>query len=128
MDRPVLLFDGECGFCTRSLGWLRWLDRHGRIETLPYQQPGAPESIGASFDECSGSVQWRGPDGTRLAGAAAVNAALGSALGTTLPRRLYRLSSGPQERLYDLVARNRRRLPGMQPWCSSHPGRCGSSV
>jgi len=124
MDRPVLLFDGECGFCTRSLGWLRRLDRHGRIETLPYQLPGAPESIGAGFDECSRSVQWRGPDGTRLAGAAAVNAALGSALGTALPLRLYRLCSGPQERLYDVVASNRRRLPGMRPWCSSHPGQC----
>ncbi len=124
----MLLFDGECGFCTRSRGWLESLDRHGRIETLPYQQPGAPESIGASLDECSHSVQWRGPDGVRLAGAAAVNAALGSALGTTLPSRLYRISSRPQERLYDLVARHRRRLPGMAPWCSTHPGRCGSSV
>jgi len=23
MDRPILLFDGDCGFCTRTLGWLR---------------------------------------------------------------------------------------------------------
>lgn len=125
MERPVLLFDGECGFCTRMLGWLRLLDGKSRIDTLPYQRPGAAESIGASGSECSESVQWRGPDGTRLEGAAAVNAALGVALGTGWPLRLYRYSAGPQERLYGWVAGNRRRLPGVTPWCSRYPDQCG---
>jgi predicted DCC family thiol-disulfide oxidoreductase YuxK len=125
MDRPVLLFDGECGFCTRSLGWLRMLDGKHRIESLPYQQPGAPESVGAGFDECSESLQWLGTDGIRLQGAAAANAALGVAVDSSWPSRLYARSSGVQERLYGLVARNRRRLPGMTPWCSRYPEQCG---
>ncbi|MGQ0483016.1 MAG: thiol-disulfide oxidoreductase DCC family protein [Pseudonocardia sp.] len=122
--RPVLLFDGDCGFCMRTLGWLRLLDRGSRIDTLPYQRPGAPESIGASFDECAGALQWRGADGTRLAGAAAINAALGVALGARWPETLYRRSATVQNRGYGWVVRNRYRLPGVQPWCARYPDDC----
>jgi predicted DCC family thiol-disulfide oxidoreductase YuxK len=124
MDRPVLLFDGDCGFCTRTLGWLRVLDGKHRIDTLPYQRPGAPESIGATRAECSESVQWLGADGARLHGAAAINAALETALDTSWPVRIYRRSTGVQERLYGLVARNRYRLPGVTPWCTRYPDQC----
>jgi|SRR5581483_8467248 predicted DCC family thiol-disulfide oxidoreductase YuxK len=124
MEQPVLVFDGQCGFCMRALGWLHRLDRKHRIETVPYQRPGVPESIGATPSECEQSLQWRGPDSARLEGAAAVNAAFGTAVGTSLPLALYRRSAGLQERLYRLVADNRRRLPGVSPWCARHPEDC----
>ena len=72
----MLVFDGNCGFCTRSVGWVRAMDRRGRIQVRPYQEPGAPESIGTDAATCADAVQWRGPDGHRLGGAAAVNAVL----------------------------------------------------
>lgn len=122
---PTLVFDGECGFCMRALGWLRLLDGKRRIDTLPFQRPGVPESIGATPEECAGSVQWRGADGTRLEGAAAVNAALAEALGSSLPVTAYRRSSGGQERLYHWVAERRGRLPGVRPWCARYPDDCG---
>lgn len=120
-----LVFDGECGFCTRCVSWLDRLDRHGRVETVPYQAAGVPESVGATAQACAEAVQWVGPDGRRRSGAAAVNGVLDVLTRTPLPTGLYRLTSGVQERLYRWVADHRSRFPGMTPHCSAHPGACG---
>jgi predicted DCC family thiol-disulfide oxidoreductase YuxK len=121
---PILVFDGECGFCTRTIGWLRLLDRRRMIETVPYQRPGVPERIGASPAECAASVQWRGDDGSRASGAEAVNAALAVALGTDWPRRIYRRTAALQQRAYQWVTDHRYRLPGITPWCTRYPHDC----
>ncbi|NMI01280.1 DCC1-like thiol-disulfide oxidoreductase family protein [Pseudonocardia acidicola] len=121
----TLVFDGDCGFCTRSLGWLRLLDTRRRIATVPYQRPDAPAAVGASPEDCAAAVRWKGADGTAAAGAAAVNAALSAALDTDLPLRVYRRTQAVQDRLYDWVARNRGRLPGITPWCARYPADCG---
>lgn len=123
---PLLVFDGECGFCTRAVGWLRLVDRYRLIETAPYQRPGVPESVGASREQCAASVQWRGADGTRAEGAAAISAALAVALDATWPPWLYRRTSRVQTWLYKWVSENRYRLPGVTPWCSRYPHDCGS--
>jgi predicted DCC family thiol-disulfide oxidoreductase YuxK len=43
-----------------------------------------------------------------------------------LPLSLYGLAGvrWAQERAYDLVAANRRRLPGDEPYCEQHPDEC----
>jgi len=123
--RGRLVFDGQCGFCTRTAGWLRRLDRRQRVEIVPLQAPGAPESVGVTEAECLVSLRWQGKDGVRLSGAAAANAALACALGSPVPVLLYRLTSRAQERGYDWVAANRYRLPGMRPFCESAPAECG---
>jgi predicted DCC family thiol-disulfide oxidoreductase YuxK len=120
----VLVFDGDCGFCTRSVGWVRAMDRRGEIDIRPYQEPGAPEAVGTDAATCAEAVQWRGPDGRRLAGAAAVNAVLDTVTGTPIPSTIYRATSGLQERVYRWVADHRSRFPGMTPYCQSHPGSC----
>lgn len=120
-----LVFDGNCGFCTRSVDWLRRLDRHHRVDTRPLQMPGAPESVRSTRAECLDQVQWLGDDGYRRSGAEAVNAALGAALSTRLPLALYRISAGAQERVYTWVAANRHRLPGTTPHCRTHADECG---
>ena len=121
-----LVFDGACGFCTRSLGWLRRLDRRSRIEAVPFQSPGAAESVGATVEQCQAAVQWRGPDGRRRSGADAVNAALSIVLGTRVPSGVYALTRPVQERVYEWVAAHRGRFPGTSPHCSQHPADCGS--
>jgi predicted DCC family thiol-disulfide oxidoreductase YuxK len=121
---PLLLFDGECGFCTRTLGWLRLIDRRRVIETVPFQRPGAPERVGLTREQCARSVQWLGADGHRAEGAEAIAAALSVALLTELPTRVYARTAGPQRVLYGLVARNRHRLPGVTPWCRRYPSDC----
>lgn len=123
---PLLVFDGDCGFCTRTLGWLRLMDRRRIIETVPFQRPGVPESLGLTREQCARSVQWRGADGVRAEGAEAIAAALSVALRSDLPNRLHQRTATPQRVLYDAVARNRHRLPGITPWCARYPDDCAS--
>lgn len=125
MTEGRLVFDGECGFCTRAVAWLRRLDRAGRVEAVPFQAPGVPESVGADVEQCRGSVQWLGTDGHRRSGAAAVNAVLDVLTRTPLPGAVYRVTAPLQERAYSWVADHRSRFPGMTPHCEAHPGACG---
>lgn len=128
MNAGVLVFDGRCGFCTRSVGWLRRLDRHRRIELLPLQQPGAPARVGATVEQCLAAVRWLGTDSSQAAAAEAINAALAAALGTRVPLLVYKLTRPAQERLYQWVANNRYRLPGATPWCERRPADCAEGL
>lgn len=101
------------------------MDRRGRIEVRAYQEPGVPESIGTDAQTCAESVQWRGADGRRLSGAAAVNAVLDTVTGTRIPSSLYRATAGLQERVYAWVSEHRGSFPGTTPFCRATPGRCG---
>jgi hypothetical protein len=104
------------------------LDRDHRVSVVPYQKPGVPASAGLSVKQCEGAV-WavepREPR-RRYRGAAAVNASLAVALGLRFPLSFYELPGVGrlQERLYDLVATNRHRLPGDVPYCKEHPEEC----
>ncbi|GAB3460019.1 thiol-disulfide oxidoreductase DCC family protein [Actinophytocola sediminis] len=124
----TLIFDGECGFCTRSRNLLVRLDRRGRLRTVPYQRAGVAEAAGVSRDDLARAVFWDGDPaaGGRCWGAEAINAALSAALGNSLLLRLYRLPGvrQAQDALYRWVAANRHRLPGTTPWCTSHPEVC----
>ena len=90
------------------------------MTVVPYQKPGVPASAGLSVEQC-GSAAWAvepadapGQPRRRWRGAGAVNASLAVALGL---RRA-------QERAYELVAANRRMLPGDEPYCEQHPDEC----
>ena len=50
--RLHVVFDGRCGFCTRAVGWVEHLDRHGRIELHAWQHPGVPERFGLTPQQC----------------------------------------------------------------------------
>lgn len=124
MSSGRLIFDGRCGFCTRCVHWLKRLDRHDRVETVPLQSPGAPASVGSTQKQCYQAVQWLGADGQHRSAAAAANAALSAALGTRLPLWLYRVTRPVQERIYHWVTIHRGRLPGTVPHCTEHPEDC----
>jgi predicted DCC family thiol-disulfide oxidoreductase YuxK len=125
-DRATLVFDGSCDFCTRSVRFLRRLDRRGRLTLVPFQAPGVPERLGLTVAQCERAAWTVAPDGRRYPGAAAVNAALAVALGTRWPWIVYRLPvlRQLQDAAYALVARNRTRLPGDRPYCEQHPEAC----
>jgi predicted DCC family thiol-disulfide oxidoreductase YuxK len=93
---------------------------------MPFQQAGVAESAGVSRADLARAVFWEGDDGGRYWGAEAINAALSAALGNSLLLRLYRLPGirRLEDRVYRWVADNRYRLPGVTPWCSSHPEHC----
>lgn len=39
MERGLLIFDGDCGFCTTSARFAtRWVDRRDRYDIAPWQE------------------------------------------------------------------------------------------
>lgn len=126
----VLIFDGYCGFCTRTVGWLLRLDRRHRLVALPYQAGHVLGEYALTAAECDEAAWAIAPDGGRHRGAGAINAALGAALGTRAPLLVYRLPGMRwlQEAVYAWVSRNRRRFRGVTPWCEANPqARCRHS-
>jgi predicted DCC family thiol-disulfide oxidoreductase YuxK len=124
--RLTLIFDGECGFCTRSARFVRALDRAQRVTVVPFQKRGVPEAVGLTRAECERAAWAVAPDGPRGAGAAAVNLAFAVALGTRLPLFIYQLPLVHQleDWLYQWVATHRHWLPGERPYCEQHPAEC----
>lgn len=66
----------------------------------------------------SGDVRVGGPRGVALM--------LAIAWGTKLPLLPWKLPLVPAalDRIYEVIARNRSRLPGETPWCVAHPDDC----
>ena len=119
----VLVFDGYCGFCTRTVGWLDRLDRRHRLAALPYQAGEVLARYGLTAQECDQAAWAITADGRRYRGAGAINAAVAAALGTRLPLLVYRTPGirHLQEAVYTWVSRNRRRFRGVTPWCEANP-------
>lgn len=124
----MLIFDGECGFCARSLGWLQRLDSKGRITVVPFQRSGIEDEYGIAREDLATSV-WLITNELPRHGAAAVNSALDIALGVKVFGWLYRAPGmgWAQERVYRWVATHRHRLRGKTPWCQSHPDECATT-
>jgi predicted DCC family thiol-disulfide oxidoreductase YuxK len=108
MSRPVLVYDGECGFCRR---WAeRWRSSTGAAVTyVPYQEAAArhPDVPLERFER---SIQWFGPGKERAEGAEAAFRALATAPGRGGWLWAYRNLpgfAGASEAVYRLVAPRR---------------------
>lgn len=117
-DGPVsVCYDAECGICSASADLLRRVDRVGRLRLVPLQAaPDIPTvaAVGASSELRTG-LHVISADGTFAAGAEAL-----LRLCDALPplRPFAWLGRLPflhpfVERLYSLVAANRRRVSGL---------------
>ncbi len=119
--RPLLIFDGDCGFCTTSARTgQRWL---GLDHVAPWQFLDLGE-LPVTEEQCRAAVQWVAADGTVAAAHEAVIAALRHAGGVwAVPGRILALPG--LRRLagvvYRAVAHNRYRLPGGTPACRLPP-------
>jgi predicted DCC family thiol-disulfide oxidoreductase YuxK len=119
--RPLLVYDGDCSFCSSSARWLtaRW---RGPEQAIPWQHlSGAElERLGLSIDDVRRAVWWVDPAGGRSRGHLAIAQALRAAHGW--PSVVGRALLVPPLRwlgaaAYPLIARWRHRLPGGTPAC-----------
>ncbi|WP_327111655.1 DUF393 domain-containing protein [Streptomyces sp. NBC_01341] len=117
--RPVLIYDGDCAFCTSSVVFA---ERHvrPRCEITPWQFADL-ESLGVTQGRAEYELLWTTPTGSVHGGAQAVAKLLLSAGGAwsvlgallTLPPVRW-LAHG----VYRLVADHRDRMPGGTPACA----------
>lgn len=119
---PVLVFDGDCAFCSSSARFLADQLRRSpadfRVE--PWQQLDLG-SLGLTPAECDAAVRWVAADGSRYAGHVAVAHALRASRWWVRPAGTVLLLPGISPlaaRAYAWVAANRHRLPGGTPACS----------
>lgn len=116
---PVLLFDGDCAFCTSSVRWARRaIRRMPRAE--PYQLADL-DALGLTTEECATAVRYVARDHHVYVAHDAVSALLLGAgggwwvLGASMRLPGVHWLSGLA---YRAVARNRHRLPGGTAACA----------
>jgi predicted DCC family thiol-disulfide oxidoreductase YuxK len=119
--RPVLVYDGDCAFCTSCV---RALERIGpEAEIVAWQLTDLAE-LGLTWAEAEAAVQWVAIDGTVCSGHEAIGAALSTAGGiwALAGRALLSPSLSPVAAGgYRLIADHRHRLPGGTPACAVGP-------
>jgi predicted DCC family thiol-disulfide oxidoreductase YuxK len=62
-DQYWLFWDGECGFCRRSIDWARARDVDNRLLPTPYQQAPDPPMDETLVKACARAVHLLHPDG-----------------------------------------------------------------
>jgi len=113
-----LIYDGDCGFCTRSA---KWASQQGRAFPIqPWQTVDDLAALGLTVEDVTTAAYWIEADGTRRRGHEAVGralverGALWKALGkVVLSRPLRPLAT----LVYARVAANRHRMPGGTAAC-----------
>ncbi|MCB2198751.1 DUF393 domain-containing protein [bacterium] len=129
LQRPIFLYDADCGVCTRTVHWLKDRGAGIAIEFTPYQmQLDLLRRVNLTEEECLDAAWVIEPNGSKVRlyrGAAAINygfrkTTLPSSLGWRLLGRLYPLPGIRQaEDLgYAWFAKNRRRFSREGEVCS----------
>lgn len=119
----MLIFDGDCGFCTTSAHWIQ-RRLPDDVEVVAWQFVDDLDALGLTVDEADAKVWWITPDGRRHGGHLAIGHALRSAggfwglIGTMLVTPPASWLAAP---VYALVARYRHRMPGGTPACRIDP-------
>jgi predicted DCC family thiol-disulfide oxidoreductase YuxK len=119
---PVLVYDGDCAFCTSSVRLLERVVRR-RPRIVAWQHVDLDE-LGLTRAACEEAVQWIGADGTRCSADRAIAQVFKNAgglwwlVGAFMSLPGVRWVAGV---VYRWTARNRHRLPGGTPACGLNP-------
>ena len=120
--RATLVYDGDCGFCTRSASLLdRWVRPDASIVAWQHADL---DALGLTPEECQAAVQWVDDHGYVSSGHWAIAGVLGSGNPLWKVFALVLKLPGISElagRLYGWVADHRMRLPGGTPACQLAP-------
>lgn len=120
----ILIFDGDCGFCTWAAEWSeRRLPSDARISPWQFMESELP-AYGLSVESASSAVYWVDANGRPHRGHRAIAQTLRtigggwSLLGVLMEAPLLSwIAAG----LYRLAARYRHKLPGATPACRRGP-------
>ncbi|QGG96036.1 thiol-disulfide oxidoreductase DCC family protein [Actinomarinicola tropica] len=121
----MLVYDGDCGFCTSSA---RWIARRlpATVPVVPWQSLGDLSARGLTVDDVTSAAWWLDDGEAPLGGHLAIGGALRAArppwslLGRLLLAPPLRWLAGP---VYRWVARHRYRMPGASDACRIEPPR-----
>jgi predicted DCC family thiol-disulfide oxidoreductase YuxK len=116
--RPVLIYDGDCAFCTRCARFAQRIAPDAEI--VAWQLTDLAE-LGITEGQAADAVQWVGADGTVRSGHEAVAATLSNAgrIGKIIGGAILLPGvSWMAANAYRLLADNRHRLPGGTPACA----------
>ena len=117
MSTPVLIFDGDCGFCTRSARWIE--TRLDNATVAPYQSIEI-SAYDLSVDDVTSAAYWVDQHGTTFRGHLAIGRSLiavggfWSIIGRLLVTPPIEWVAKP---IYGLIARNRSKMPGATDAC-----------
>jgi predicted DCC family thiol-disulfide oxidoreductase YuxK len=117
MSTPVLIFDGDCGFCTRSAHWIG--ARLDDATITPYQSIEIAD-YGLDINDVTSAVYFVDEHGATYRGHLAIGRALiaaggfWSVVGWLLVTPPIAWIAKP---IYALIARNRSKLPGGSDAC-----------
>ncbi|MDY7105799.1 MAG: DUF393 domain-containing protein [Actinomycetota bacterium] len=120
MGEPILVFDGDCGFCTASARWIERRLTDGGARVRPWQELDLA-ALGLTLDDVTEQAWWIADGEPPRGGHEAIASALSAARrGWPIAGRA--LTAPGVDRLaargYRLVARNRHRLPGATAACA----------
>jgi predicted DCC family thiol-disulfide oxidoreductase YuxK len=116
--RPVLVYDGDCGFCTTCV---RLLERIGPDAEIVASQLTDLAGLGLTEAQAADAVQLVRTDGTVRSGHEAIATVLATAGGAWRAVGRALLLPGISRiaaMAYRLIADNRYRLPGGTPACA----------
>ena len=120
-DRPTLVYDADCGFCTRSaLFAKRWLDRRDRFAVRPWQELDLA-AVGLSAADCDEAAQFVTADGSIRSGHRAIASAATHGAPAWRPVGYLLMAPGVSRvasRAYGWVAAHRYPLPGGTAACA----------
>jgi len=127
VNRTVVLYDEECGFCRWSADLLRRWDRRGLVRFAPLGSDEATELL-AGLDREARFASWHAVtgEGRVYSGGAGVPELLQRLPGGWAPAALARRMPRATDRAYRVVAANRDRLGrivGVRA-CAVDPSRC----
>lgn len=114
---PVLVFDGDCAFCTSTAMWVKRRIRPGHVE--PWQSLDLA-ALGLTTQQCTTALQWVDAHGKVHSAERAVAQMLRDRGGIwSFPGRLIAAPGVVHLAgvIYRWVARHRHRLPGGTPAC-----------
>jgi predicted DCC family thiol-disulfide oxidoreductase YuxK len=120
---PLVLFDGDCGLCQRSIRLIARFDRHGCFRFAPLEGPTATRALAGTTIDASSRQTVVLVEGDRVATKSTAALRIAARLGWPMRAlaMLWLLPRPVRDALYDLIARHRYRWFGRADTCRLPP-------